>query len=226
MAGLKKLGIKCSKQLLEKLMREFNIRAKTKKKFKVTTDSKHKFPVAANLVGRAFDATATAPSKLWLADITYIATGEGWLYLAAVLDFHTRKIVGWSMDSRMTRKLTLDALEMAYNRQRPGRALVHHSDRGSQYASAAYQRRLESYEMIPSMSRAGDCWDNAPMESFFHTLKTEHVFFEKFETRKEARRSIFEWIEVFYNRTRMHSGLGYETPECYERQAFANCAKQ
>jgi len=222
--GLQKRGIKCCKDTLEKLMRTLGIRAKTKKKFKVTTDSNHNLPVAPNLVGRAFDATATAPNTLWLADITYIQTDEGWLYLAAILDAHTRKIVGWSMDERMTKKLVLDALEMAYKRQNPGCGLVHHSDRGSQYASAAYQRRLLSYQMIASMSRKGDCWDNAPMESFFHTLKTEHVFFEKFATRAQARRSIFEWIAVFYNRKRMHSSLGYETPECYERQAFAKCA--
>jgi len=216
---LQGLGIDCSHGKLERLMRENNIRAKTKKKFKVTTDSKHSLPVAANLADRNF-AVGT-PNKLWLADITYVWTREGWLYLAAVLDAGTRKLLGWSMKERMTTDLVLDALDMAYNRQGRPKGVMHHSDRGSQYASHEYQQRLWRYAMVPSMSGKGQCWDNAPMESFFHSLKTEHIYFEDFALRLTARESIFEWIEVFYNRQRLHSTLGYATPECYELAAFA-----
>lgn len=219
---LKDFGIKCGKKRLERLMRENGIRAKTKKKFKVTTDSKHSLPVCENIVARNFSPSAS--NQLWLGDITYIWTRQGWLYLAAVMDMYSRKIVGWSMRDRMSKELVLDALEMAYRRQGPGRGLVFHSDRGSQYASHEYQQRLWRYGMIGSMSRKGNCWDNAPMESFFHTLKTEHVFFEEFLTRQNARESVFEWIEVFYNRQRRHSSLGYLSPECYERVAMVKCA--
>jgi len=216
---LRGLGIACGHGKLERLMRQHGIRSKIKKKFKVTTDSKHSLPVAENLAKRDF-AVGT-PNKLWLADITYIWTREGWLYLAAVLDAGTRKVIGWSMKERMTTDLVLDALDMAYDRQKPPRGVMHHSDRGSQYASHDYQRRLWRYGMIGSMSGKGQCWDNAPMESFFHTLKVEHVFFADFKQRSQAREEIFEWIEVFYNRQRLHSTLGYMTPECYERAAFA-----
>jgi putative transposase len=219
---LKALGIKCGKTRLENLMRRNGIRAKMKKKFKVTTDSNHKLPVSENLVNRNFSPSAC--NQLWLGDITYLWTREGWLYLAAVMDMCSRKIVGWSMSARMTTDLVLDALEMAYKRQRPRRGLIFHSDRGSQYASQKYQARLWRYGMISSMSRKGNCWDNAPMESFFHTLKTEHVFFEEFFTRRQARESIFEWVEVFYNRQRRHSSLGYLSPECYERGVLSKCA--
>lgn len=219
---LKELGIKCSKTRLEKLMRKNGIRAKMKKKFKVTTDSKHTLPVSENLVNRDFSPTAL--NHLWLGDITYVWTREGWLYFAAVMEMYSRKIIGWSMAPRMSKDLVLDALEMAYKRENPGRGLIFHSDRGSQYASREYQHRLWSYGIIGSMSRKGNCWDNAPMESFFHTLKTEHIFFEEFMTRSDARESIFEWIEVFYNRQRRHSSLGYLSPECYERRAILKCA--
>jgi len=213
------LGISCSHGKLERLMRDHGIRSKTKKKFKVTTDSKHSMPVADNLAQRDF-AVGT-PNKLWLADITYIWTREGWLYLAAVLDAGTRKLIGWSMKDRMTTDLVQDALDMAYNRQDCPVGVMHHSDRGSQYASLLYQQCLHRYGMVGSMSGRGQCWDNAPMESFFHSLKTEHVYFEDFEYRSQARESIFEWIEVFYNRQRLHSTLGYSTPECYEQAALA-----
>jgi transposase InsO family protein len=221
---LKGMGEKCSKSTVERLMREKGIRAKAKKKFKATTDSEHALPVAANVVGRKFNVEA--PNRLWCTDITYLWTTEGWLYLAIVLDAFTRKVVGWSMKPRMSQDLVLDALDMAFDRQRPARGLVHHSDRGSQYASKAYQRRLWRYGMVPSMSRKGNCWDNALAESFFHTLKTEHVFHEVFVTRNAARNSVFEWIEVFYNRQRVHSSLGFVTPECYERRSFQNIAYQ
>lgn len=213
------LGIPCSHGKLERLMRTHGIRAKTKKKFRVTTDSKHSLPVAENLAQRDF--AVGIPNKLWLADITYIWTREGWLYLAAVLDAGTRKLIGWSMKERMTTDLVQDALEMAYNRQGQPKGVMHHSDRGSQYASQLYQQCLQRYGMVGSMSGRGQCWDNAPMESFFHTLKTEHVYFEDFVMRTDARESVFDWIEVFYNRERLHSTLGYSTPECYELAALA-----
>ena len=217
---LKALDIPCGKGKLERLMKAEGISAKTKKKFKITTDSKHGLPVAKNLLDRNFEAGK--PNSVWLADITYIWTREGWMYLAAVLDLGTRKIVGWSMKERMKEDLVLDALDMAFKRQKPPRGLMHHSDQGSQYAGHAYAQRLWSYGMIASMSRRGQCWDNAPMESFFHSLKTEHVYFEEFATRNEAKESIFEWIEVYYNRQRIHSTLGYQTPECYEQLANGN----
>lgn len=216
-----KQGFQCSETRVERLMREMGIRAKTKRKFRVTTNSNHKLPVSPNVVNRDFKPSG--PDKLWLTDITYIATDEGWLYLATVMDAYSRMIVGWSIEARMTQNLVLEALEMAVTRRRPGPGLIHHSDRGSQYAAKAYQRRLWRYRMIPSMSRKGNCWDNSPMESFFHTLKTEHVYFEAFRTRKEAKSSIFEYIEVYYNRQRSHSALGFVSPECYEQQLFAKC---
>lgn len=173
-AELKALGLRHGEKRVARLMRDNDIRAKQKRKFKVTTDSRHSHPVAPNLLERDFEAVA--PNQKWVADITYIQTGEGWLYLAAILDLYSRIIVGWSMSSRMTRRLVLDALEMAVGRRRPGPGLTHHSDRGSQYACGDYQKALIAQGMLCSMSRKGDCWDNAPMESFFHTLKTELVF--------------------------------------------------
>jgi transposase InsO family protein len=202
-------------------MKQLGIRSKTKRKFKITTDSKHSNPVSPNVVNRDFKPLG--PDMLWLTDITYIATGEGWLYLATVMDAYSRKIVGWSIQERMTQNLVLEALDMAVAIRKPGPGLIHHSDRGSQYASKAYQRRLWRYRMIPSMSRKGNCWDNSPMESFYHTLKTEHVYFETYKTRKQAKSSIFEYIEAFYNRKRSHSALGFVSPECYEQQLLAKC---
>ena len=219
---LKGMGEKVSKPTVERLMREAGIRAKTKKKFKATTDSKHSLPVADNLATRAF--APGKPNELWCADITYLWTDEGWLYLAAIIDAGTRKIVGWSMRDRMTQELALEALEMAVKRHQPGQGMMHHSDRGSQYAAKLYQQQLWRHGMVCSMSRKGNCWDNAVVESFFHTLKTEHVYHEQFKTRGAAKSSVFEWIEVFYNRQRMHSALGYVSPECYQRQSLAQCA--
>jgi putative transposase len=212
---LKARGECCSKSTIERLMHKNAIRAKTKRKFKATTNSKHSHPVAENLLNRAFDVNT--PNKVWCADITYIWTGEGWLYLATVLDLYSRKVVGWSMKDRMTQDLALDALDMAHKRRNPPIGLLHHSDRGSQYAAKAYARRLWRYGMTQSMSRKGNCWDNAAMESFFHTLKTEMIFHEEFKTREQARQAVFEWIEVFYNRQRIHSTIGFKSPECYEQ---------
>ena len=213
-AELKSQGQCHGLKRVARLMRENDIRARRKRKFKVTTNSKHSHPVAPNLLQRDFEATA--PNQKWVADITFIPTREGWLYLAAILDLYSRTVVGWSMASRMTRRLVLDALEMAVGRRRPGPGLLHHSDRGSQYACGDYQKALQAYGTICSMSRKGDCWDNAPMESFFHTLKTELVHHRDYRTRWEAKADIFEYVEVFCNRNRRHSALGFCTPEEYE----------
>ncbi|OIQ10951.1 IS2 transposase TnpB [Moorella thermoacetica] len=208
-------GIHCSKKRVERLMREAGLQAIQKRKFKVTTDSRHNLPVAENILNREF--TANSPNKRWVTDITYINTDEGWLYLAAVMDLHSKRIVGYSMQKYLTRELVIEALQKAVTNRRPGRGLVIHSDRGSQYASSDYQQLLRQYGFICSMSRKGDCWDNSPMESFFKTLKTEFVYHRRFKTRAEARVEIFEYIEVFYNRLRLHSALGYETPEEFEK---------
>jgi putative transposase len=214
---LKAMGERCSKTTVERLMREQGIRSKMRRKFKATTDSNHRLPVAPNVVKRDF--TAKSPNRLWCSDITYLWTEEGWLYLAAIIDVFTRKVVGWAMRDRLTLPLALEAIEMAVQRQKPHKGLVHHSDRGCQYAAREYQKVLNYHGMVASMSRKGQCWDNALAESFFHTLKTEHVYHERFATKAQARSSVFEWIEVFYNRQRIHSALGFVSPECYERMA-------
>jgi transposase InsO family protein len=213
-AELQAQGLRLGEKRVARLMRAGGVRAKQKRKFKATTDSRHSHSVAPNLLARDFEAPA--PNQKWVADITYIPTREGWLYLAAILDLYSRMIVGWSMAERMNRRLALDALDMAVGRRRPGPGLVHHSDRGSQYACGDYQQALGAHGMICSMSRKGNCWDNAPMESFFHTLKTELVHHRRYQTRGEAKANIFEYIEVFYNRSRRHSALGYLTPAEYE----------
>jgi len=192
--------------------------SRIKRKFVVTTDSNHPYPIAENILARNF--TATAPNQKWLTDITYILTREGWLYLAAVLDVYSRKIVGWSTSEWIDTELVKSALRMATTQRMPGAGLLHHSDRGSQYASDAYQQALEDLDMICSMSRKGDCWDNAMMESFFATLKKERIHHESYATRAAARQSVFEYIELFYNPRRRHSALGYLSPEQYE-QALA-----
>jgi putative transposase len=210
-------GRRCNVKTVARIMKERGIRAKTARTFKVTTDSKHDRPVAPNVLDRAFGQTA--PNQAWVSDITYVPTREGWLYLAAVEDLCTRKIVGWSMSERLTSRLVVDALEMAIQRQLPGEGLLSHSDRGSQYASEHYQELLKRYGIKCSMSRRGDCWDNAPMESFFATLKKELVHFEDYATRDAARESLFEYIELFYNRVRRHSALGYKSPAEFEQVA-------
>jgi transposase InsO family protein len=200
---------------IAKLMRQGGIRAKTKKKFVPhTTDSTHDRPVAPNLLERRFEAQR--PGQKWAADITFVPTEEGWLYLAGVLDLCSRKLVGWSMADHMETELVADALRMALARRRPEAGLLHHSDRGSQYASEDYQHLLASHGIICSMSGKGDCWDNAAMESFWATLKTELVNHEQYATRQQARASIFEYVEAFYNRKRLHSSLGYMSPEAFE----------
>lgn len=211
-------GHACSVNFVAKVMREAGIAAKTRRKFRQTTDSNHTLPVAENVLDREFDPEE--PNTSWCADVTYIPTREGWLYLAIVEDLFSRRIVGWSMDATMTSRLVVDALEMALSCRLKGSSssgLVAHSDRGSQYASEHYQRRLAEEGITCSMSRRGNCWDNAAMESFFASLKKELVHDEDYATRDEAKASIFEYIEAFYNRVRRHSALGYVAPDEYER---------
>jgi transposase InsO family protein len=197
-----------------RLMRENNIRPKTRKKFKVTTDSKHNKPIHDNSLARQFNATE--PNQRWVSDITYIPTKEGWLYLAVILDLYSRKVIGWAMSDRMKDQLVTDALKMALFRRKVRSNLLLHSDRGSQYASDNMQQLLRQTNITCSMSRKGNCWDNAVAESFFHSLKTECVYHEHYLTRSDAKNSIFDYIEVFYNRKRKHSYLGYRSPEQYE----------
>ena len=210
-------GHGCCVNTVARVMRQAGIRAKTARKFRHTTDSGHCRPVAGNVLDRQFDPAS--PNEAWVADITYIPTREGWLYLAVVEDLYSRMVVGWSMGATMTSRLVVDALEMAVQRRLPGAALVAHSDRGSQYASEHYQLLLARHGIACSMSGAGQCWDNAPMESFFASLKKELVHHEDYATRAAARASIFEYIEVFYNRQRRHSTLGYVSPAEYEQSA-------
>ena len=211
-------GQTASRGRVERMMHRHGIRALAGRRFRpCTTDSRHHLPIAPNLLKQQF--SAALPNKVWLADITYLSTGEGWLYLAAVLDLATRKIVGWSMRKHMRTELTSAALMMAAQRQRPGAGLVCHSDRGSQYAAEAYRKQLADMKAIPSMSRTGCCYDNAPMESFFHTLKVELAHQRRWATRDDARRDLFAYMEGYYNRQRIHSALGYITPEQAERNA-------
>ena len=193
-----------------RLMRENDIRARHKRRYRATTDSKHALPIATNLLDRSF--TPAAPNQTWTADITYIQTGEGWLYLAVVIDLFNREVVGWSIKPRMTTDIVIDALSMAWFRRKPAPGLMHHSDRGSQYASHAFQARLKAYGMVCSMSRKGNCWDNAPSESFFNSLKNERVHGTRYLTKAEAMADLFDYIEPFYNRKRLHSTLGYASP--------------
>jgi len=200
-------GINISRRRVGKLMKEQLLVCKTKRRFKITTDSNHQLPIAPNILQRDF--TATAPNQKYVGDITYIWTQEGWLYLAVVLDLFSRKIVGWSMSKRMKASLVNDALLMAIWKRKPPRGLVWHTDRGSQYAADSHREILKAHGIIQSMSRRGDCWDNAIAESFFHTLKTELTHHLNFKTREEAKQAIFEYIEIFYNRKRLHSANEY-----------------
>jgi transposase InsO family protein len=217
-AVLRAHGRGVSRGRIERLMRRYGIRAIMMRPRRLrTTDSRHDLPIAPNLLDRRF--TAPAPNRVWLADITYIPTGEGWLYLAAVMDLYSRKIVGWAMRDHLRSELPMAALIMALQHQRPGAGLIHHSDRGVQYACDAYRAALQRADIRASMSRKGDCLDNAPMESFFHTLKTELVHHRKYATRADAQRDLFAFIEGFYNRTRLHSSIGYISPVEMERKA-------
>lgn len=218
-AALRAEGRRIGVNRVARLMRQHGIRGRHKRRVPRTTDSKHSLPVAPNLLGRRF--TAPTPNRIWLADITYIPTGEGWLYLAVVLDTFSRRVVGWAMSETMPQELTTAALQMAITNRRPGPGLIHHSDRGSQYAARAYRRLLDEHSMLCSMSRKGDCWDNAPMESFFGSMKTELEDGNIFETRQAAKNAIFSFIEGFYNRQRLHSAIGYCSPINKEKLAAA-----
>ena len=215
--ALVKQGHRIGEHRVARLMRQDGIRAKTVKKWRATTQSQHRFPVAANTLDRGF--TVEAPNRVWAGDITYVWTLEGWLYLAVLLDLYSRRVVGWAMSQRVTVELTEQALTMALAKRAPTAGLLHHSDRGSQYAATSYRRVLDEYGLLPSMSRKGNCWDNACVESFFGTLKRELVYHRRYVTREEARQDIFEYIEVFYNRQRRHSTLGYHSPAEYEARA-------
>jgi putative transposase len=214
-------GFTLSRQRVVRLMKRLNIKAHHKRRFKVTTDSQHALPIADNVLDRKF--TATEPDQAWVADITYIETHQGWLYLAVVIDLFSRKVVGWSMAEHMRTDLVLTALEAALGKRIPAQSgLVFHSDRGSQYASSDYRTALERAGITCSMSRKGNCWDNAVAESFFGTLKTEFVHPRIFTTREIAKTAIAEWIEAFYNRKRLHSTIGYVSPIQFEENYWAN----
>ncbi len=217
-AELRRRGRRVGKNRVARLMDENGLQSRVRRRFRPkTTDSNHKLPVAKNLLKDR--SPTTALDEVWVADITYIRTDEGWLYLASVLDLHSRLVVGWSMKDTLRVELTLDALDMALKVRDPATGLIHHSDRGSQYAAKDYQKILDKHGLVASMSRKGNCYDNATKESFFHTLKTELVYHEHYRTREEARASVFEYIEAFYNRERLHSSLGYRSPVEFEAAA-------
>jgi transposase InsO family protein len=219
-AELRAEGVRVGRKRVARPMREGGLTAGRRRRVPRTTDSRHDDPVAPNLLERRF--AADRPDAVWLADLSYIPTGEGWLYLAAIKDLATREIVGWSMADHLRAELACDALRMALHRRQPPPGLTHHSDRGVQYACKDYRAILARHGLVQSMSRKGDCWDNAPMESFFGSLKTELVHRTSFPTREAARRAVFEYVEAFYNRRRRHSGLGFLTPvEAYEQMAGA-----
>ena len=219
-ASLRAEGKRVGCNRVARLMRAYGIQAHRRRPFRKTTDSNHAFPPAPNLLDRQF-ASAVAPNQVWLADLTYIATGEGWLYLAAIMDLFSRKVVGWAMSETMPQELTLAALNMAITNRKPCPGLLHHSDRGSQFAAHAYRRVLDEHGMRCSMSRKGNCWDNAPMESFFGGLKAELDGDGSFHTRQAARTALFRAIEGWHNRERLHSSLGYITPVNKEQLAAA-----
>ena len=217
--ALLKKGIKCGRNRLIRIMRENNIKSITKKKFKITTNSKHNNPVYNNILNRQFEVKE--PNKVWGSDITYIYTNEGWLYLCVIIDLFSRKVIGWCLSKSISVDIVINAIKMAYFNRNYPKDVLFHSDRGVQYTSHDFQKILKSYNFNCGMSRKGNCWDNACAESFFRSLKLEEVNHYKYLTRDEARISIFEYIEVFYNKKRIHSSLGYLTPEEYEIQKSA-----
>jgi putative transposase len=216
---LKEQGVKVGICRIRRIRKKLGIRCKQRKKFRATTDSKHTLPVVENLLNQEFEATG--PNELWVSDITYIPTEEGWLYLAGHKDLFTGEIVGYAMSSRITKNLVNQSLFRAVAAKRPRSGLIHHSDRGRQYCAYEYRRLMDQFKMRASMSRKGDCYDNAPMESFWGTLKSELVHHSHYKTREEAIREITEYIEVFYNRQRRQARLGYLSPANYERQFYA-----
>jgi len=218
-AALKARGETCGLNRVARLMREAGVRSKVTPKFKLTTNSNHNHAVAPNLLNRDF--STSGPNQVWSSDITYIPTLEGWLYLASTMDLFSRMIVGWSMSSTMRASLVVDALNMAIDRRSPPSGMIHHSDRGVQYAAHAFQGVLDQHDIACSMSGKGNCYDNAIKETFYHTLKTELCNHELYRTREEAKASVFEYIETFYNRQRLHSSLGYLSPLRFESQRHA-----
>ena len=216
---LKEQGIKVGICRIRRIKKKLGLRCKQKRKFRATTDSNHAFPVAENLLNQQFEAMA--PNRIWLSDISYIPTEEGWLYLAGHKDIFTGEIVGYAMGNRITKNLVSQSLFKAVAAKRPAAGLIHHSDRGRQYCAHEYRKLMDQFKMIPSMSRKGDCYDNAPMESFWGTLKNELIHHRRYKTREQAILEITEYIEVFYNRQRRQARLGYLSPAVYERQFYA-----
>lgn len=217
MQALRAEGFEIGRDRTRRLMRALKLKVRKKRKYKVTTDSKHNLPIAANVLNRKF--SPDAGNRAWCCDITYLWTQEGWVYLAVVMDLYSRRIVGWAMDRRMKKALVIRALMMAVSLRQPPPGLVCHSDRGSQYASKAYRNLLKQHRMIASMSRKGDCWDNAPMERFFSSLKREWIADRLYRTRAEAVADVREYLAVYYNSKRLHSTLGYRTPLDFEKIA-------
>ncbi|OMF36901.1 transposase [Paenibacillus sp. FSL H8-0548] len=216
---LRREGWRVSERLVGSLMNESGLRSCVSKKFRVTTtDSNHNEPIAPNVLNQNFKTTA--PNKIWVTDITYVPCREGRLYLASVMDLYTRKIVGWKLGDRMTTDLVLAALDQAYEAKKPSKGLIHHSDRGSQYASEEYRKRLKKYRMRASMSRKGNCYDNACIESFHSVLKKEFIYCTRFRTKAQAQQEMFEYIELFYNRKIIHGSLGYESPDRFEEMYY------
>ena len=214
-------GRQIGRYRVRRLMRELGLEARQPRRYKVTTDSRHSFPVAPNILNRQFDVAE--PDRVWTADITYVWTLAGWLYLAVVMDLFSRQIIGWAMAKNIKKQLVMDALSMALWRRKPAAGLLHHSDRGSQYACHDYQKLLSDWHMVPSMSRKGDCWDNAPTERFFRSLKSERLDYCRFTDRKAAKMEILDYI-TFYNSSRLHSTLGYRSPMDYEKEQLMNMA--
>jgi putative transposase len=218
-AMLRREGVRVGRKRVARLMREERLVVRTRRRFRVTTTSKHKHPISPNTLNRRFGVKETkALNRVWISDITYIETAEGWLYLAVIIDLRSRRVIGWSMSQSLAEKLVLDALRMALLRRKPRRGVLHHSDRGSQYAGAAHQELLREYGMRCSMSRKANCWDNAVLESFNATIKTELIHRTKWLTREEARAAVYSYIETWYNPKRLHSTLGYVSPIEFEAQ--------
>lgn len=216
---LRRRGFKINKKRVVRIMRKYGIMAKTKRKYKVTTNSNHSYPITKDLIGQNFKSRKS--NKIWVSDITYIRTKEGWLYLACILDLYSRMIVGWYIDQRQSSSLVTTAIRNALTQRGENPGIIFHSDRGSQYASKDVRDLLSANGIIQSMSRKGNCYDNAVIESFFHTLKTEFVSFERFTTREEAKMKIFDYIEIYYNRKRIHSSIDYFTPVEYENNLIS-----
>lgn len=214
--ALRAMGVICYLNQVSRIMRRNGLVAKTKRKFRITTDSGHKMRVAPNLLERTFKIDEK--NKVWVGDITYVWTREGWLYLSTVIDLYSRRIVGWSVGKRIAKQLVMRSLEQACNMRKPEKGLIFHSDRGSQYASEEFKVALQKLGAKQSMSRKGDCWDNAVAESFFKTIKSELIYWHNFQTRREAELRIFEYIEIFYNRWRLHSAINYQSPNDFEMQ--------